>query len=116
MKPITQSCYIMPLLLCAAVAAQAEEKSVDSFTKMFTEGKASVDFRYRYENVDQEFFDRTASANTLRSRLTLSTASWHGVSGLIEGDNVWDFDSDNYNSTENGNTDRPIIADPSPGV
>ena len=112
MKPITQSCYIMPLLLCAAVAAQAEEKSVDSFTKMFTEGKAAVDFRYRYENVDQEFFDRTASANTLRSRLTLSTASWHGVSGLIEGDNVWDFGSDNYNSTENGNDDRPIIADP----
>ena len=108
------------MLLCAAGAAQAADGTADSFTDMFTKGSANIDMRYRYENVDQDHnekvppkdFNRTASANTLRSRLTLGTAAWHGVSGLIEGDHVTDFGSDNYNSTENGNIDRPVIADP----
>jgi hypothetical protein len=100
------------MLLCAAGAVQAADGTADSFTDMFTKGTANIDLRYRYENVDQDDLHRTASANTLRSRLTLGTAAWHGVSGLIEGDNVWDFGSDNYNSTENGNIDRPVIADP----
>ena len=112
MKHLATSCYILPMLLCAAGAAQAEDNSVDSLTKMATEGKASLDLRYRYENVDQDNLHRTASANTLRSRLTLESASWGGVSGLAEVDNVWDFGSDNYNSTENGNTQYPVIADP----
>jgi hypothetical protein len=100
------------MLLCAAGAVQAADGAADSFTDMFTKGSANIDLRYRYENVDQDDLHRTASANTLRSRLTLGTAAWHGVSGLIEGDNVWDFGSDNYNSTENGNTQYPVIADP----
>jgi hypothetical protein len=100
------------MLLCAAGAVQAADGSADSFTEMFTKGTANIDLRYRYENVDQDDMHRTASANTLRSRLTLGTAAWHGVSGLIEGDNVSDFGSDNYNSTENGNTQYPVIADP----
>ncbi len=117
MKHITTSCYILPLLLCATGAVQAADApaTADSFTDMFTKGSANVDMRYRYENVDQDDKHRTASANTLRSRLTLGTAAWHGVSGLIEGDHVTDFGSDNYNSTENGNTQYPIIADPTGG-
>ena len=112
MKHIAKSCYILPLLLSAAAAAQAEDGATDSLTGMVTDGKAALDMRYRYENVSQDNIDRNANANTLRSRLTLASASWHGVSGLAEVDNVWDFGSDNYNSTENGNTDRPVIADP----
>jgi len=112
MKHIARSCYILPLLLTAAGAVHAEEGVADSLTSMVTEGKANLNFRYRYENVDDDRFNRTASANTLRSRLTLASAAWNGVSGLAEVDNVWDFGSDNYNSTENGNTQYPVIADP----
>jgi hypothetical protein len=112
MKYFAKSCYILPLLLSAAAAAQAEDGVTDSLTGMVTDGKATLDLRYRYENVDQDNLHRTASANTLRSRLTLASASWHSVSGLAEVDNVWDFGSDNYNSTENGNTQYPVIADP----
>ena len=106
------------MLLCAAGAAQAADApdvtaaTADSFTEMFTKGKAGLDLRYRYENVNQDDIHRSASANTLRTRLTLGTAAWYGVSGLIEGDNVTDFGSDNYNSTENNNTQYPVIADP----
>ena len=112
MKHFAKSCYILPLLLSAAGAAQAEDGTTDSLMGMFTDGKASIDLRYRYENVDQDTKTRTAIANTLRSRLTLASASWHGVSGLAEVDNVTDFGSDDYNSTENGNTRYPVIADP----
>ena len=108
MKHIAKSCYILPLLLSAAAAAQAEDGATDSLTGMVTDGKAALDMRYRYENVSQDNIDRNANANTLRSRLTLASASWHGVSGLAEVDNVWDFGSDNYNSTENGNTQYPV--------
>jgi hypothetical protein len=34
------------------------------------------------------------------------------LSAFAEVDNVWDFGSDNDNSTENGNTRYPVIADP----
>jgi hypothetical protein len=113
MKHIATSCCILPMLMCAAVAVQAEDNSVDTFTEMFTKGKASVDFRYRYEHVDQDVKEDNANANTLRSRLTLETAAWNGISGLVEGDNVWDFGSENYNDTQNGKTQYPIVADPS---
>ena len=114
MKHFAKSCYILPLLLSAAGAAHAdaEDGTTDSLMGMFTDGKASVDLRYRYENVDQDSKTRSAITNTLRSRLTLASASWHGVSGLAEVDNVTDFGSDDYNSTENGNTRYPVIADP----
>ena len=112
MKYFAKSCCILPMLLCAAGATQAQEGSVDTLTEMATKGSANLDFRYRYENVDDDSKHRTASANTLRSRLTLASASWSGFSGLAEVDNVWDFGSDNYNSTENGNTQYPVIADP----
>jgi hypothetical protein len=112
MKYFAKSCYILPVLLCAAGATQAQDGSVDTLTEMATKGSANLDFRYRYENVDDDSKNRTASANTLRSRLTLASASWSGFSGLAEVDNVWNFGSDNYNSTENGNTQYPVIADP----
>ena len=99
-------------MLGVAGTVTAEDNSVDTLTEMVTRGKAGLDFRYRYENVDDDDFNRTASANTLRSRLTLSSAPFNGVSALAEVDNVWDFGSDNYNSTENGNTRYPVIADP----
>ncbi len=110
MRLAVQRSTLFIAILSAAAGAHAED--VDSFGAMISEGEATLDFRYRYEHVDQDSFDRSASANTLRSRLTLSTAVWQGFSALVEGDNVWDFNSDNYNSTENGNSDRPVIADP----
>jgi hypothetical protein len=112
MKHIASSCSILPMLLCAAVTAQADDNSANSLTEIITKGSAKLDLRYRYENVNQDSKDRSASANTLRSRLTLATANWHGLTGLAEVDNVSDFGSDNYNSTENGNTQYPVIADP----
>ena len=96
-----------PLLAAAfalsASPALAEPATVHYFTEMFTEGKASLDFRYRFEFVDQDGFDEDAEASTLRSRLTFATASFHGFTGLLEFDDLSDIGSDDYNSTANGN-------------
>lgn len=100
-------------VLGASVAPSfAQESATTDFTSMFTEGKASFNFRYRYEYVDQDGIDRNAKASTLRSRLTFASAAYKGFSFLTEFDDVTAIGSDNYNSTANGNTDYPVVADP----
>ncbi|MCB1678003.1 MAG: alginate export family protein [Halioglobus sp.] len=112
MKHLASTCSILPLLLCAAGAAQAQDSWGDQLSRAVTEGKASVDFRYRYENVDQDGFDDDADASTLRSRLTLETAPLNGFTALLEVDDVSSIGVDDYNSTENGKGEYPVVADP----
>jgi len=62
------------IALClAAAAAQAAEPAAPAATDLYsalTGGKARLDFRYRLETVDQDPFDKDATASTLRSRLS----------------------------------------------
>ncbi len=104
--------FFLATLAAGSAPALAEQATVEDFTSMFTEGKASLNFRYRYEYVDQDGFDDEANASTLRSRLTFATAAYKGFSGLIEFDDVSDIGSDDFNSTANGNTEYPVVADP----
>jgi hypothetical protein len=92
--------------------AVAEEGTADGFSGMFTEGKASFKFRYRFEFVDDDASQKDAEASTLLSRLTFASASWQGLSFLAEVDNVSAIGDENYNSTSNGNTEFPVVADP----
>ncbi|RLQ21799.1 hypothetical protein DWB85_10960 [Seongchinamella sediminis] len=92
--------------------AFADTSSGNDFTSLFTDGKASFNFRYRYEHVDQDSFSRNARASTLRSRLTFNSAEYRGLSFLAEFDDVTAIGSDDYNSTANGNTGYPVVADP----
>jgi hypothetical protein len=76
-------------------------------------GKVSLDFRYRFENVDQDGFDRDAYASTLRTRLGYQTAEWNGLSAMLQAANVLVLGQYAlYNSTTNNVTDRPVVADP----
>lgn len=90
--------------------AYAEE--VSKFSEMVKKGSAQLDLRYRFEYVDQDGIDEEAEASTLRSRLTLNSATYKGFSFLGEFDNVAKIGDDNYNSTENGKTQYPVVADP----
>ncbi|MGD2133282.1 MAG: hypothetical protein PVI23_10850 [Maricaulaceae bacterium] len=74
-------------------------------------GTVIANARLRSEFVDQEGFADDASALTLRLRLGYETAPLHGVVGLIEFEQVETL-VDDYNSTTNGVTTRPVIADP----
>jgi hypothetical protein len=96
----------------AILPLQAEEKVASEFTEMVTDGTVNLDFRYRYEHVDDDGVEKHANASTLRSRLTFASAIYKGVSFLVEVDNVTSIGDDDYNSTENGKTEYAVVADP----
>lgn len=62
--------------------------------------------------MEDDAFYKRARASLLRSRLTLKSAKASGFSAMLQIDNVTGIGSSNYNSTENGSTDYPTIADP----
>ena len=93
-------------------AGQTEPPPVNSLTDMIMQGELDLNFRYRYEYVDQDGFDRDAKASTLRSRLTAESGSWNGITLLGEVDNVSYLGSDRFNNTDNGETRYPVVADP----
>jgi hypothetical protein len=95
-----------------ATGAQAQDSLSEQLSKAVSEGSVKLDMRYRFENVDDDALDKDANASTLRTRITVATGMVGAFSALAEVDNVSEIGSDNYNSTANGNTDRPVVADP----
>lgn len=78
----------------------------------FADGRAILDFRYRYEHVTQNNALRDANAHTLRTRVGYRTGKWNGFSALAELDHVGDLGGEHYNSTRNGQTGYAVVADP----
>lgn len=76
------------------------------------DGKSNVSARYRYESVDQDGLPNDASASTVLGRLTWSSAAWGNLTAGIEADFVGVVGIDDYNSTTNGKTTYPVVADP----
>ncbi len=95
-----------------AETGQASETWGDALSNAVKQGKASLDFRYRFEYVDEDGFDDEAEASTIRSRLTLESGKIGGFSVLLEADDVTSVGPNDYNSTENGKTEYPVVADP----
>jgi hypothetical protein len=98
----------MPLVASA-------EDVVSDIATAFREGTFHVSFRYRYELVEDDnpaLVHDTARASTLRSRLSYSTAEYGRLALMIEMDDLRSVGDDDYNSTRNGKTDRPVVADP----
>ncbi len=85
---------------------------VSEFVDMLTKGVLSLDMRYRYEYVDEDGFDDEANASTLRSKVAFQSARYEGFSFLGELSNVSYIGADDFNSTENGKTQYPVVADP----
>lgn len=107
----------VPAAVVAAVMLTATNPAAaaESFTEMFTQGKAGVAFRYRFEFVDQDSFDENANASTLRGRLNFKTSDWNGFGAFAEFDYVTDVIWDDYDAG-GGNTPNksqyPVVADP----
>jgi hypothetical protein len=108
--------YARPALILSwfsiAPALAAAEGGNDDFSSFIKQGTASLDFRYRYEWVDQAGFSDEAEASLLRSRLTLTSGKVRGFTVKLELDDVTSIGPNDYNSTENGKSDYPVIADP----
>jgi hypothetical protein len=82
------------------------------------QGRFWMNFRYRFESVDQEGFDQDAQASTLRTRLGYESAAFHHWTGLVEFSGVSALPGGygDYDDTINGKTDYPVIADPEGAV
>jgi hypothetical protein len=75
--------------LCLAVMASlatqfSPQPMADEIGEALSSGKASVDLRLRYEEVDQDNGLKDASALTLRTLLGYSTGSVNGFSAMVE--------------------------------
>ena len=54
-----------------------------------TEGRADIDLRARYENVDDASKLPIAQAGTLRARLGYETAIWNNLQFAFDVDQIW---------------------------
>ncbi|MBU2970702.1 alginate export family protein [Pseudoalteromonas sp. C2R02] len=81
-----------------------------SITDAVANGTVKINMRARYETVDEDNAKKDANAGTLRTRLTYKTADFKGFNVLAEVDNVTAIGQ--YNSTDNGNADYSVVADP----
>ena len=99
--------------LCVAIVAPPALAG-DPLTQAVKDGSVTLDARYRYELVDQDApqFTDDARASTLRTRLGYRTGDYLGFTGYIEAENVTAIGPETFNSTINGKTSRPVIADP----
>lgn len=102
-------------LLSLAIAASTISHATfaaEDIGNLISGGKVGIDARYRYEHVDQDNALDNANAQTLRTRLTLQSGKWYGLSALVEADNVSRLGDAAYNSTRNGQTGHSVVADP----
>ncbi|HEX5048484.1 MAG TPA: alginate export family protein [Gammaproteobacteria bacterium] len=92
-------------------AAAGAGHAAETLEQAVRESDFIFDLRARYEGVAQDGFTEDAEALTSRLRLGFQTAPLKKTSLLVEG--VWvEALDDDYNSTTNGNTGYPVVADP----
>lgn len=84
----------------------------DDLAAAISGGKVSAQLRYRYELVDDESFTKDAQASTLRTRLGYATGNYHDFSAFLQFEDVTIVGNEHYNSTTNGLTQFPVVADP----
>jgi hypothetical protein len=83
----------------------------DALLRAMQDTRPLVDIRLRSESVDQTGLTREADAQTLRSRLGFETGKLAGTSLLAEAGLTWPWE-ERYNSTVNGKSAYPTVADP----
>jgi hypothetical protein len=98
-------------LVLSGLAVTAQADGLSPIAGALGETKPIVDLRLRYESVEQEPFVEDANALTLRARLGFETGKAWNTALLVEGDAIWPLVTD-YNSTINGKTNFPVVADP----
>ena len=99
--------------LCGPVLlALAAVPAVAGFEESAKETEPMFDVRYRFETVDQDGFARESDASTARIRLGWVMPPGEGFSVGVQADYVTNLGAQRYNSTVNGRTEYPVVADP----
>lgn len=97
------------LLSLAAVSGQAVAAGLSD---ALAQGKVSLQLRPRFEWVDQAGFAQAAEAPTLRTQLGYTTAPFAGFNAMLQFEDVRNLGGERFNSTVNGRTQYPVVADP----
>lgn len=100
------------IALIAGAAVCGTAPAADSLGRALEQATGLVDWRLRQESVDQDGFASDADAITSRLRAGFETAPLGATRLLVEAVGVAAV-RDDYNSTTNGNTAFPTVADPS---
>ncbi|MFK7976100.1 MAG: alginate export family protein [Halioglobus sp.] len=112
-KHISKTLLGLPLMLATFSTVSLKANAAEpALSDLINNGKASINLRYRFEYVDQDGFAEEAESSTLRSRLTFKSGAYKGFSFLGEFDDLTVIGDDDYNSTANGRTEFPVVADP----
>ncbi len=98
-------------VLACVLAGGAQAADDSPLSAAISGSRIMADVRLRFESVDQEPLAEEAGALTLRGRLGFETGKAWKTFLLAEGDFLWPLVTD-YNSTINGKTTYPVVADP----
>jgi len=116
--PSTITALILGGSSIASVNAAETTKENQSFSEAIKNGRAALNFRLRYEDVDiNNLANDDANALTLKTRLNYKTGLYQGFSAFLEMDNVTELDGNDYPTSKglknSGNyPGKAIIADP----
>lgn len=105
---MNRTALLVALALCSA---SAQAQWLAPARSAARESKPIIDLRLRSESVEQAGMAHDANANTLRGRFGFETGKAWNTSFLAEADLLWSYGGD-YNSTTNGHTAWPVVADP----
>ena len=103
---------VAALLVLLSTSGSAADSFTDQVARAIDDGTLGLSFRYRFEYVDQDSISKEAYANTLRTRLNFAPQLDEDWGFLLEFDDIRHIGSDNFNTTRNGETDRPSVLDP----
>ena len=103
--------FLAVALTCFATGAGGQE-TASNMREAIAKGDFSGEFRYRMETVDQAGFDEDAMASVLKTRISFRPLDLSNLGFFFELDNVSYIGDDEFNSSRNGKTDLPLVADP----
>lgn len=104
--------YAITALVAATLVAVPSRGASADLRQAIADGKASLGFRYRFEEVDQAYVGKDAKASTARARMTWNSAGAGAVTLAVEADYALIVGLDSFDSTTNGRTQYPVVADP----
>ena len=102
----------LAVALTACAASANAQDTASSLRDAIAGGEVNLEFRYRMETVNQAGFDEDALASALKSRISFRPLDIGILGFFFELDNVSYLGEDEFNSTRNGKTNFPIVADP----
>jgi hypothetical protein len=113
-RPLAVVVIVLTLALVAVSEIPAAENSEESSKAGETKwGTFGLEFRYRFPWIDDDAFTEAGYASSLRTGLSYETPGWHGLAAYFQFVDVSNLGAaDKHNDTQNGETSRPVEADP----